>query len=111
VKRKPNPLGGMIETPGAGGGRAAPPARTVDRIGQRENYIKNQVEQSITDRGGYPTRGGQPLKTKMQERMEQRQANQPPIDEAARAARKKKFGIGFSKGGMVKGQCRDYGKG
>jgi hypothetical protein len=30
--------------------------------------------------------------------------------DAARQARKDKFGIKFEKGGMVRGQCRDYGK-
>jgi hypothetical protein len=47
-------------------------------------------------------------KSKMELRAEQRQANQPPVDEAARAARKKKFG--FNKGGKVPGQNRDYSK-
>ena len=76
------------------------PRTQVDRT----SYLKGQMEQSIQDRGGYPTRGGKPMMTKMQQRMEARKAaaEAEPI--------KKREPFKFNKGGMVKGHCREYGK-
>lgn len=58
------------------------------------------IQKSIDERGGYPTRGGVPMKTKMQERMDTRKAAQGSPDYSKRMERKKSFG--FSKGGKVK---------
>lgn len=84
----------------------------------RGDYLKGQVEQSVKDAGGYPTRGGKPMMTRMQQRaqmrqsaFEQNQADTASERAAAQAARKAKFGIKYNKGGMVKGsQNRDYCK-
>jgi hypothetical protein len=67
----------------------------------RADYLKGQVDQSVRDAGGYPTRGGKPMMTRMQQRMEARKAaaeNEPV---------KKREPFKFRKGGMV---GRDYGK-
>ena len=86
---------GLIDTTGGGGGGGA--FRSPKWMGQPR-----------------PTEMPQ---SKMDLRMEQRRMKQEEINranEAGRASlrdeRKKKFGINFKKGGMVKGQCRDYGK-
>ena len=81
---------------GAGSGYAKVTSsglREGSAMARRENELANQVQRSIEERGGYPTRGGVPLKTKMQERMETRDAARQPPDYAKREARKAKFGI------------------
>ena len=88
--------GAPLSAGGGGGGRALGTGGRLTRPGAGDpmtDRAAGQIEQSVRDRGGYPTRNGQPMKTKMQERMEQRKAK-----------------FNFRKGGMVKGTCRDYGK-
>jgi hypothetical protein len=98
---------GLVEGGGGpgGGGGARPSWGSGNRPGSnmqmREDYLKGQVEKSIQDRGGYPTREGVPKMTKMQERMETRKAAQGSPDYAKRLERKAKFGIKFLKGGLV----------
>jgi hypothetical protein len=80
---------------GAGGGGSG------GGIAPRIERAQAAIERSMQERGGYPTRGGKPKMTKMQERMEERKANPPAQkSEAERAWRKYKFGS-FRKGGLV----------
>ena len=110
---------GLFEAGAPGGGGAGRPTGSLPKSGlsnweKRENYLKGQIEQSVKERGGFPTSKGVPMQSKMQLRAAQRAAQQPEIDrakEAAREERKAKFGIRYNKGGMVKGgQNRDYCK-
>ena len=87
----------QIESPGGpGGGSGGGPSSSLMGSGWAK--------------GPRPTE--QPM-SKMELRAAQRQARQPDIDrakEAAREERKQRFNIRYKKGGMVKGQCRDYSK-
>ena len=86
MRRKIGPYDTQIEAPGGPGGRGS--SGGPKWMGQ--------------------PRGAEPPKSKMELRGEARRASVPPPDEAARAARKKKFGIKYKAGGMVPG--RSYGK-
>lgn len=78
----------QIEVPG--GGRMPSGSSGVNRTEQ----LQNMVEQSVRDRGGYPTRGGVPMKTKTQ--INQDAERQRMRDAPFRTQK-------FRKGGMVKG--------
>lgn len=99
---------GMIEAGGPGGGGGARPSwgsgnRPGSNMQMREDYLKGQVEKSVEERGGYPTRSGEPKMTKMQQRMEARKA----AAEAEPTNKREPFK--FKKGGMVS-SSRDYAK-
>jgi hypothetical protein len=103
MKRTSRDLEQGTGAPGIGAGSGGGGYRGMDAATAR---AAGQVQQSIKDRGGFPTSKGVPKMTRAQQKAEERKSSAPPVDEAARAARKAKF---FSKGGMVRGRS-DYAK-
>jgi hypothetical protein len=103
--RRKDPLFDIVSELGprrAGGGglsaRGKGPSQEIKdtlRSGPTRDW-RGVVEQSIRDRGGYPTRDGKPLMTKMEQRAAKRRAESGGTTE-------------FARGGAVKGK-RDYAK-
>ena len=85
---------------GGRGGKGSAPARVaepdapiVDRMGANTSRLKNIVDRSVEEAGGFPTRGGKPMMTKMQEReLERKRKYQEETGDTRN----------YAKGGMVK---------